>query len=697
MGWRSDAAAAADYAEHPIESFLSGAFPVEIQSKDDFHTERWRCIYDPVRAAETLSPHARLEVGIIRGRSLLAADRSLVSRPTSDPYVKVLLDDRPVFSTAHRAATLEPEWQEVTSLDIVAARSMVRLQIMDKDRWKEDDPIGFVEFCVGDLPFDELVEGWLELRFQENLQRTSTSRYRNHCAARDDALREVWAQSSAGRPPSWGQLKEKRLKNKSSCRSILTQLTASPGSAELYNAGEIFVRLRLFPVVSAQDCTFALALDPPVPVDFGTYVQEENLVKLDVQDLFDDLMDIKRSFVDDGLVCILNFCRYVLNWRSVPISLVYTAGALVICLRPWDLFIPVVFALLAVSVCLLALGQLARQLTTGGSNAPLTEDGFQDVARWRDTPQMAAFLMRLVEQDLHGKVADDRQLLLLARLCINGSWPLAPLGKVRQILWKADWVTCPKDQDLPEAFRPGALVLVDERRRARVLHLDTVPGSAVVEYESETYQRDEVFRVRTEAVPLQRIVLRPELPRIPAWILPGPIECKIRRFHTQVEIFKLDILPLWQAVGNVLTWRRREQAVWLAASCLGISLGTMALSCYGHTAVGRLLWIRDWLCTCLCLAVVMPPFLCKAWWFDVLRSALRIALRRKQERRAPEVWAFFTALPEEAQGTGFASPVDSSPLLPQSAPERLDFLGQSLGQQLCLRAAGLGPFWSTCR
>ena len=42
---------------------------------------------------------------------------------------------------------------------------------------KGDDKIGFVEINTMDIPIGQSVEGWFEVRFQENLSRTATLRH----------------------------------------------------------------------------------------------------------------------------------------------------------------------------------------------------------------------------------------------------------------------------------------------------------------------------------------------------------------------------------------------------------------------------------------------------------------------------------------------------------------------------------------
>ena len=50
-------------------------------------------------------------------------------------------------------------------------------QVMDSDLpLKGDDYIGFVEINTMDMPLNQNIEGWFEVRFQENKQRTADLR-----------------------------------------------------------------------------------------------------------------------------------------------------------------------------------------------------------------------------------------------------------------------------------------------------------------------------------------------------------------------------------------------------------------------------------------------------------------------------------------------------------------------------------------
>merc|ERR1719221_2171262 len=66
---------------------------------------------------------------------------------------------------------------------------------------KKSHSLGFVEVCVGDMPFDKEICGWLELRFPNNLQGTNLTRYEQHCKRRDDDVhREMHDNMSVSGP-----------------------------------------------------------------------------------------------------------------------------------------------------------------------------------------------------------------------------------------------------------------------------------------------------------------------------------------------------------------------------------------------------------------------------------------------------------------------------------------------------------------
>merc|ERR1719353_148175 len=183
---------------------------LDAMKKEDFHAYRSRCIFRPTRALETLDNWANLRVTIVKGRDLLPSDLSLLAKPTSDPYVKVILDDSPteVFKTETVVMNCDPEFHQTCSVPLTCPNHYVRFRVMDSDfglMINPHDEIGFVEICTFDLPVNRPVEGWFEVRFQENKQRTADLRYEAHCKRRDDEV---------------GQLKQQYEEEKSMMASV---------------------------------------------------------------------------------------------------------------------------------------------------------------------------------------------------------------------------------------------------------------------------------------------------------------------------------------------------------------------------------------------------------------------------------------------------------------------------------------------
>merc|ERR1712190_712310 len=105
---------------------------------------------------------------------------------------------------------------------------------------------------------------------------------------------------------------------------------------------------------------------------------------------------------DGALQCTLNFILYVLQWRSCILSTCICAGLILTWCYPWFTF-SVFPAMLAILLLLLRNEDFRKETCAGGLNAPLSQEGFERVARWRNTNAMLRFVRRIVEQDLQGK------------------------------------------------------------------------------------------------------------------------------------------------------------------------------------------------------------------------------------------------------------------------------------------------------
>ena len=83
---------------------------------------------------------------------------SLPGGDEPDGFVKVYVDDTFKYSTHAINNNRSPKWNDPQTFDIVADLSMIRVHVFDLDGEPGsnlEDPIGFVEFCIADIPFDE--------------------------------------------------------------------------------------------------------------------------------------------------------------------------------------------------------------------------------------------------------------------------------------------------------------------------------------------------------------------------------------------------------------------------------------------------------------------------------------------------------------------------------------------------------------
>lgn len=506
--------------------------------REDFHENRWRCILHPDRAMSTLGPFAQLEVYVIEGKDLVSRDLTLSFQPTVNPYVQIFLDDELLDRSKCARKTTAPTWRFRRSVDVTCPSSMLRIQVADQsgsNLSKDDEQLGFVEMSLADIPYDRELEGWVELRLQENLQRTCDERYKAHCNLRDDqqgggaARRLRTRQQQRAREEERqsllrGEVPESLLdssqndkdrqgdkRSKSfftSCVNYLADRTAELGvpvpstlrDEHRHNAGELKIRLRLSMLdAHPEDGLFALALTPESVHDHGTHLQVNGKSNFELQHLWDDVMDVKRQVFEDSVVCVCNCTSYLLQWRSTPLSFILVASF--VCPVLYSVFQPhvrifwllsaVFSGVLAFALLLLSWKQLRFDMIHGGSNAPLTQEGFERVAAWRQTDQMVRFLERIVA-DLHGVIKNDQAMRSFAARCFHNGRPRISLSDLRTAIKTAEWMQI--DQSVPapkieresgaaSAIQPvmllqegfastrlrfGDLVLVDDWRRATV-------------------------------------------------------------------------------------------------------------------------------------------------------------------------------------------------------------------------------------
>ncbi|CAJ1328236.1 unnamed protein product, partial [Effrenium voratum] len=166
-----------------------------IENGEDFHVNRWRCLEMPDRAYYTLGPFAHLELHMVEARRLIPSVAGVVERnfgDEPDAFVRVYIDDCLQYGSRPVMNCRQPKWDDKQRFDIVSDHSFVRVHVYDtdsRDCMSSVDPLGFVEFCISDIPFDQEIDGWFELRFAQNLQGANLERYAMHAERREEELR----------------------------------------------------------------------------------------------------------------------------------------------------------------------------------------------------------------------------------------------------------------------------------------------------------------------------------------------------------------------------------------------------------------------------------------------------------------------------------------------------------------------------
>mmetsp|Transcript_65761 Transcript_65761/g.118502 ORF Transcript_65761/g.118502 Transcript_65761/m.118502 type:complete len:747 (+) Transcript_65761:107-2347(+) len=569
----------------------------KLTAGEDFHDNRWRCIFNPESAYYTLSPSSHLEIGIVKGRKLLPAVSSCFEKYTGDEpdaFVKVFVDDVPEYTTRRINNSRHPDWNHEHKVDIVADRSIVRFFVYDSDSHDDTlvDQMGFVEICVGDMPYNQTIEGWFELRFPQNLQGINVDRYAEHCAQREDETKtpmptrpqveegvgEDGTKKTAEKvdmtkvnkvriPSSLAsRLIKKAKKGMASTASLVTSKPASSDAdhhaeAFQYNAGEIYLKLKLVPVVSESDLPFSKVLTPSY-MTFATCVQEEFLPALELQELADDCIDIKIKVVDDMLFAVLNVFIYVLRWRSWFVSGMLFVSILTAGISTYLAF-SFIFLWLANLMVLFSREEWRNDMTTGGTNAPLNAKGLEQVMACNDVMDMNNFVTRIVQSHL-GTILCAQQLLHFAGTVLVGNKYGSKVSMdVNYEELVAAICALPFLQMPAEAIvAKGTLVRIDGINRAEVKEVRGKGPSAMVlvEYDIQDMITDADCKVET-LVSIGRVFPRLTIPSLPLMLVPDGLKDGASLAMLQVSKMKLAVLPLSVKLRAFFLWETKYLTV----------------------------------------------------------------------------------------------------------------------------------------
>jgi len=360
----------------------------EVASPHPFHESRKEAAKRPKSAQDKLAPFATLKVKVVRARDITASDWSMFGSPTSDPYCEIHVNDEFKKKTDTKSGTVTPVWNWECELKISKPGSVVQLQLFDEDLVGDSDLLGYLEFPVADLPFDECISGWFVLFPPEALQSEAPARIAKTIK---------------------GPVEE-------TCGSIFLELTYKTVSGD------------------PTDEFYAWCLPQPT---FKAYPETgyvpAAMKALDAQLVIDQLLDIKEYAVDDLVFPVLSGFIYIIVWREVLVSAFCLAVVLACSLRPT--FFPAGLILIQATLFLLLKNpERRRKMSTHPALVPLDDEGFKLIALLQDTDKMVAFLSRVIDIQMDGTVTDEAMLRSFAAFSANAGVPVTSYEEMKKQL-----------------------------------------------------------------------------------------------------------------------------------------------------------------------------------------------------------------------------------------------------------------------
>eukprot|EP00913_Durusdinium_trenchii_P031022 g29054.t1 len=369
----------------------------QIANGEDFELNRWRCLETPDRAYYTLGPFAHLELQLVEARRLIPSVSGVLEHhfgDEPDAFVRVYVDDCLQYSTKIINNSRRPKWSDTQTFDIVADSSFIRVHVYDSDpqlpwsaeRW------GNSRFRLAIRENPESREE--SLRF-DALQHIKEARTLEHLDQVDEENQKIdkTLKVKGVVPASLAQRVMRRVnKGVWGLASVIThqdRALAREDDTVQYNAGEIRLKMKLVRVVPAGMDAFARALQPSY-FTYATFVQEEYLPQLDLQEMVDDVLDIKIQLLDDLIFAVWAFTSYIVAWKSFALSGLLLSVVIANCyneLLAWGIF----HLWLGIVLVLLSKKRWRDRLSTNGHtawiegweldrlNAPLNQEGLEMV------------------------------------------------------------------------------------------------------------------------------------------------------------------------------------------------------------------------------------------------------------------------------------------------------------------------------
>jgi len=366
-----------------------------------------------------------------------------------------------------------------------------------------------------------------------------------------------------------------------------------------------------------------------------------------LQYCYDEIYEFKVQLLDDALRCLMYYFRYIVAWRSIPLSVIWLVSFLFVC---WHTFMMwAVFPLLVVLSLIVNRDEDRRMtMTRGGKNAPLTDDGYRWTAAWQSTDEMIAFAKRIIEEELRGKVFEAQKLRVFAACSTRNGLPVVLLDELRETLKKADFVSHVDDVG---TFSKDDPLLVDGRLRAKFVRSGPGPDQFTVQFEAHGNAKvpQEPLAVKTRRVRSRSISSSSVVSAVTTvnYLLPDKIETLIQKVVVILEAIKVNALPAVSAITDVVTWESGNAVYGLVSGLVLVSAlfffaGYLEVS--GHMEESKpaevIVTVVRSIDNVVMAVMFLIIFLGQSWWVVAISNVLKMLSRLNSPRKAPKIWAF---------------------------------------------------------
>lgn len=479
------------------------------ENRPSFHEQRHLAYDKPARANDRLAAYAVLDLKIIKASNLSANNQNFGVAPTSDPYIEVYVDDVLKDKSQKVDLTVNPvwNWTPKNGIEIRNPASIVLLRVMDSQIVLSDDPLGFVEFPIADLPLNDTLRGWFRLSHPEELVGTAADRLKRALA------REM----------------------EEDCGAVLLEATLS------INSGD------------ESDERFAWCLPPP---SFQVYDAE--LPGLDAQGMIDKIFVIK-TYVFYLIRPVFAFLSITLEWKDPVLSFAVFATIIGISFQPF-FFLTGVLTLIGVFLLLLSDAGRRNRICAHPSFVDLDDEGYRLVSEMRDTDKMAIFVQRVVAA-LNGKVLDKDKFREFCAFCAKFGQPVTAFENLKHQLVMASKLPDPFINCSPVPFKPGTLVRKGASRLGEITECVNPQEPLEWRYKVNFQIRNNETKIETVACEEleSRTDLRWMANKTVLALIPDSVEASIGAFHPTLDSIVYKLKSTYVSLRDILAWRNPEK------------------------------------------------------------------------------------------------------------------------------------------